>query len=894
MHSDDCLQPGPDWTQVSCIDTILSYFLCVEKTQNFQISSSVDPDAQPKLRKCSIDAVLFLQVCFLFKWIDPLQNENQDTCYSLSEKRKLTLFQVLYKTTEVNFPPVLFCSTGQNVQRFQSNRFVNQYIETKDEISVLHASGILICGQKWQSLTIGTNVRLQTDTGGYVSAMPPPQNDLVLSSHTAFSRTTNEHLLKAHPSCSKLVELSMAGICRLHTSGVSSRKVKQSSSSQFYTCPSTQMNISTNLINDLVADCGPQGDDEHILKQNLEHKLSVKCKHLHQISCVQGHPKCYSFSEICTYQLDVFENLYPCRGGNHLTQCVLFQCNIKFKCPSSYCIPWQYVCNSQWDCFLGEDEAIGVCQLQQICKEMFKCRRATNLCIHLGSVCDEVEDCPFMDDEQLCELKNFPCPGDCICLALALQCTEQVQGLNLDHLGKGLPHASISFSQVNTLNVAKFSDIFSAISFLTLHKCNISRIGPHIMTSILILADISFNCISNVCGNVFSSRNMQIKALNFSRNAILAIKPCCFVSATALVSLDLSFNPLHQFIASVFSGPSNLTVLFLENITFSLLEDSTQNDLEFTHFYTTDYQICFLGKRNKCSAKIPWYASQSRILPHKGMLIVSVIFSSVCLLMNLCSIVAHSKSEKLAKSFIPTVIGLNANDCLFVVLLTSVWISYLHFKESYPLNQRAWMSGLMCCFICTLYLAFSMLALLLLPFLSFSRLMVVMYPLKTKLKKTAFVTKVVIVCVLISIIVSVGITFLIKVLNKVISNSICSPFVDPMYRSILTTVLVSLLISWQTLTKVLMIYLNALLVKKFKESQKNIEKSTKSGTKSLQLQMILLPLSAALCWIPMNIKYIMTLVLSKYSLDMIVWGLVVVMPLNSWLYPSIFVIWCVK
>ena len=39
-----------------------------------------------------------------------------------------------------------------------------------------------------------------------------------------------------------------------------------------------------------------------------------------------------------------------------------------FKCSSSYCIPWSYVCDSKWDCPEGDDEQ---CEGNSTCSEMF-------------------------------------------------------------------------------------------------------------------------------------------------------------------------------------------------------------------------------------------------------------------------------------------------------------------------------------------------------------------------------------------------------------------------------------------------------------------------------------------------------------------------------------------
>ena len=108
-----------------------------------------------------------------------------------------------------------------------------------------------------------------------------------------------------------------------------------------------------------------------------------KCTHPTELPCREAHPKCFNISDICTYKLDIFGYLIPCRIGSHLQNCQEFECNINFKCPGYYCISWSYVCDGKWDCPLGYDEIkLHNCGGSRTCKRMFRCKHS-ELCLHI-------------------------------------------------------------------------------------------------------------------------------------------------------------------------------------------------------------------------------------------------------------------------------------------------------------------------------------------------------------------------------------------------------------------------------------------------------------------------------------------------------------------------------
>ena len=142
-----------------------------------------------------------------------------------------------------------------------------------------------------------------------------------------------------------------------------------------------------------------------------------------EIPCIPGHHHCFPTSKLCIYELKYPSLLLKyCRNGAHLHRCDFIQCSGQFKCPTHYCIPYDYVCDGKWDCPGGEDEII--CKLFS-CSQLFKCKNQTK-CLSLSKVCDNHLDCIHGEDEQSCRLtfqNKFICPHKCTCITLSVVCS---------------------------------------------------------------------------------------------------------------------------------------------------------------------------------------------------------------------------------------------------------------------------------------------------------------------------------------------------------------------------------------------------------------------------------------------------------------------------------------
>ena len=273
------------------------------------------------------------------------------------------------------------------------------------------------------------------------------------------------------------------------------------------------------------------------------------------IRCIDGHSKCYFLGEICSYRLNLYNQLIPCRNGGHLQSCKNFECNLMFKCIETYCIPWPYVCDGKWDCPEGDDELKNpVCTEDQLCVYMYKCRNAKQTCIHIGNVCDQKTDCPLGDDELHCYFKQFKCHPGCHCLLFAIHCKYMLyNNINFETQPSYLS-VIISHPDIYSLKMVqiKFKD---AIIVKLPQNCIKIISNISVFMKILIL-DLEFNCLQKVKRNCASSFYL-LEAFYLNDNNISFIEAGSFNNVSKLRYLNLSNNPILNLPSNFLNSVNN-------------------------------------------------------------------------------------------------------------------------------------------------------------------------------------------------------------------------------------------------------------------------------------------------------------------------------------------------
>ena len=235
-----------------------------------------------------------------------------------------------------------------------------------------------------------------------------------------------------------------------------------------------------------------------------------------KLSC-QSKDHFYEIADICSYKLNNKGYIHPCINGEHLQNHHLFECNMMFKCPAFYCIPWNYICDGKWDCPSGHDEAVHHQCNNRRCTNMFQCKKSS-VCLHLSNVCDGHNDCPYQDDEYLCALKGITCPLTCQCLAFAMKCySTNVLEFSFPVY---FPYISVIIINYRIFTENQLRTTFQYVSYVSISETNFKDICSLIsLMKYIIILEASKTEMSKIKMYCFKDKS-TLKAVKLNSNMI--------------------------------------------------------------------------------------------------------------------------------------------------------------------------------------------------------------------------------------------------------------------------------------------------------------------------------------------------------------------------------------
>ena len=641
--------------------------------------------------------------------------------------------------------------------------------------------------------------------------------------------------------------------------------------------------ISISFKDDLVPDCRQTaGDEFHLL--NIYQKGNIySCQQLGQIPCRRGHSKCFHISDICIYKLDIYNQLFPCRTGEHIQNCEEFECNKKYKCPGYYCIPFSYICNGKWDCPYGSDEYSDMCRRNRQCPNMFHCKQS-QICIHTEDMCDYHSDCPLGDDEEYCSVSKLVCPDYCLCHNIALQCNN-ISGNQAMFLW-ARPYIGLWISNANITSL-DFLKWFSNATYLYIDNNKLHFIcgvlTDHQRIKIL---DLHANNISVLLTLCFFNISF-VTSINLSKNKIYIIYQNAFFKLPNLKVLNLAKNILNNLEKSVLNYPISLNV---DQNPFLMLEISTFRDAKVQTIETEDYHICcIVSAAVMCRAMKPWYVSCSKLLPNLSMRVLVIIVSTTILFLNLVSILFQFRLQ-IPMSFKLIILSVNISDVLCCCYLYILLIADYAYDNYFVTKEVQWRSSISCLIVFTVALMFTVMSALCLLFISFFRTILVIFPLNVAIRNKYFIARTLGILFTMGSIISILIGLIYKKIYYSFPTSLCLPFIDPTHSVKLLQAVTVFVTTFQIISSLFICANYVILLTKLKSSQRQQEKSSKKSLKSVISQLVVVTVSNLLCWLPSDIIYLSSLFISEYSIDLVIWTTIVVSPINSIINPIVFIV----
>ena len=406
----------------------------------------------------------------------------------------------------------------------------------------------------------------------------------------------------------------------------------------------------------------------------LYHAVKALCTELYVISeaannhrmILNHEPHSIYFEQLCVYK-GAYDDI--CKNGFHLLNCEAIHCVQKFKCPSSYCIPRDHVCN--------------------------------NAC-----------ECPHCEDESFCE--KLLCPNMILFEAMGtnLYCRKYEDDYENEHSNRQVISTKqtkifdyfpvyVHIENGTSLNNYITSPEKELIVYCIIHDYdfpfsnNLSFVHGMIRLKVL---DISNNNIKMIDSKLF--QNMaHLMILNLSYNLLSSISKDLFFPLKQLMYLLVHHNTITFIHANSFIFSPNLRVLVMQSNNLDSGRTMFSEPLPALLHLTSDLArlCCVFQVSGRCYPPFHPFISCSNMFRSKALVTTVWSIGGVTTGLNAASVVLaiiyhlRAKITK-AKTNIVMLLSLNLNVC---ELLTSGCIlSYpfinLHYQGTFGVMADIW------------------------------------------------------------------------------------------------------------------------------------------------------------------------------------------------------------
>ncbi|KAH9500297.1 hypothetical protein Btru_073670 [Bulinus truncatus] len=626
---------------------------------------------------------------------------------------------------------------------------------------------------------------------------------------------------------------------------------------------------------------------------------------------------CDTYQTLCPKCLKLYDE---CRDNKHLQNCEHFKCPVDFlKCPDSYCVPMAMVDDASRLCPLGQEKAIlkqteSNClgkitlKLHTICIPDFYTkflRNKKNVSEHseCGEKCPLGYSCLLYDSQhrtarlhtnriQLYKISNLLLPNQKTKFSLPYQQVIEISipGCKIKNVGKGLEHWNTEETVVLDLSDNEISDSEYISSIIT-------------MTNLLFL-NLSYNVhlsINDKFGFPYS-----LEAIYLSHTSVTSLPLNCFKNLTRLVMLDLSYTKIHKFKNMGLPDNFQLDILMIEGLTMTEVNVNFFKGLTVkTRLQSSDFKLCcpkILGDNiptTKCLAPKDAISSCENIVRDRLKRILVWIVGLLTIAGNgivLFYRVVWNREKIFQTAYGLFVTGLAVSDLLMGVYLMIIAVVDVVYADVYVVYDESWRMSILCHFSGFLSTLSSEISTFLIGLITLDRFISISYPFSahdtsTSLKWKGFIS-------------TWAIGFVLALVPAVVpewkiysSNGLCLAlpldtvgFDKPPgweFSMVVYVILNFFLFLFIALGQV-GIFMNVIKTRNLPSMKHCSERRTQDMNIAKKLAFV--AVSDFLCWFPIGIMGILSLIGQEFDKETYAWMAVFVLPVNSALNPMIYTI----
>ncbi|XP_070206294.1 G-protein coupled receptor GRL101-like [Littorina saxatilis] len=380
-----------------------------------------------------------------------------------------------------------------------------------------------------------------------------------------------------------------------------------------------------------------------------------------------------------------------------------------FQCADNgYCLPLFLLCNGVNDCPGIEDEE--GCE-RVTCRGLYRCR-ASSVCVHPTHVCDGVYQCPQHDDELFCDIA---CPPGCTCHGLSVACHAPFPA---DLLHPDIRYLDASGSGLTPSRVTEHN----LLIHLSVSSCGLQSVGNLTFPNLRSL-DLSHNRLYDVSADLLRGM-LNLQHLFLSKNPLQSLfdshsQGLSFPAVRTLRVSGVKMPTLNTEMLSIFPGllTLNLSHCGVDDVTGQVLHTLPSLQVldlvgcPMTYFprdllfgldrlqsvAADNYKLCCQAtlppgfNLANCRAPFDEVSSCESLLRSDLYRVCLSIFAALALLGNLGCFVVRTLCLKSSKSgFSVFVTHLSLSDFLMGVYLAVIGVADRLYRDEYLWEDVGW------------------------------------------------------------------------------------------------------------------------------------------------------------------------------------------------------------